>query len=90
MASSAYRLGPSEAWIRPSETAIAQATSRVLNWRRPLATSRACTSKDVTYSRSPETTGVPHTSFDMRKRQGRQRPPPCAAGSPGRPGAGAP
>lgn len=60
--------------MRPSATAMDQATSRVLNWRRPLATSSACTSKEVTYSRSPATVGVPQTSFDMRNRQGRQRP----------------
>lgn len=31
VASSAYSEGPSEAWILPPSTAIAQATSRVLN-----------------------------------------------------------
>lgn len=47
-ASRANRVGPSEAWIRPSATAIDQATSRVLKRRRLVATSRACTSKEVT------------------------------------------
>jgi hypothetical protein len=47
-ASSANRVGPSEAWMRPSATAMDQATSRVLKRRRPVATSSACTSKEVT------------------------------------------
>lgn len=72
----------------PPSTAIAQATSRVLNWRRPLPVSSACTSKEVTYSRSPTTTGVPHTSFDIRNRQGRQRPGPAGALSGACAGAG--
>ncbi len=72
VASRAYSEGPSEAWILPPRRPSPRPRP-VLNWRRPLPTSSAWTSKDVTYSRSPETTGVPHTSLDMRKRQGRQR-----------------
>src|SRR5690349_16356664 len=74
--------------MRPSATAMDQATSRVLNWRRPGPTSSAWTPKEVTYSRPHATAGAPQPSLDIRNRQGRQCPGAgscCGAG----PGAGA-